>query len=260
MPTLLATSPLAGHAVEAGDDGVGGAAAQQAGRRRVDEQGVLDAEPAELPDGQPRALQERARLAGEHLHRAGGRPARRSRPGRFPRPDAASAPELQWVISVTGPGGRTSSSASAPWRASASLAASSSRWIASAVRARCGGHVVGRRERGGEHALDRPAEVARGRPCAGAAPRRRAPARRRSASARPPWRARTPRRCRSAAHRARPDGGSPPRCRPRRTASARPPRAGSRVWSSTCSTVPSQRSGGGVSVLAVSAIGHDARR
>ena len=60
-------------------------------------------------------------------------------PRPVPRPEAASAPELQCVITVSGPAGSAASSASAPWRASAALAASSSRWIASASsRARSG--------------------------------------------------------------------------------------------------------------------------
>ena len=85
-------------------------------------------------------------------------------PRPVPRPEAASAPELQCVITVTGPGGSTVSSASAPWRASAALAASSSRWIASAAARAASGPSA---STAATIALDRPAEVARRRPGAG---------------------------------------------------------------------------------------------
>ena len=80
----------------------------------------------QLVDGQPRALQQRPRLGGQHqLELAARRRARRSRPAPCRGPGAASAPVLQWVSTR-----RTPASKSAPWAASASLAATSSASIA----------------------------------------------------------------------------------------------------------------------------------
>ena len=111
-------------------------------------------------------------------------------------------------------------------------------------------------ERGGAHALDRPGEVARGRPGAGEQRRRRARARRASGRARPPSRARRRRRRRSAARRAPRAAGSPPPCRRRRssvstTSSAGQPRLVEHVQARA---VPAQRGGARVGV----AIRHDA--
>ena len=69
MPTLFATSPLAATRSKPVTTACDLAAADQPGGGGVDEQLVVDARAGALPHGQPRALQQRPRLAGEHGHR-----------------------------------------------------------------------------------------------------------------------------------------------------------------------------------------------
>ena len=207
-------------------------------------------EPAELPHRQPRALQQRPRLAGEHAHGPPRRRARAITPSPVPRPRRRQAPELQWVMTVSGPAG-------------GQRVVEQRRAVLGERRAR--GLVLAldrlglRARRGGQRAPGRRPAPRRARAppprrgCArsgGRSPaaRRRARARRATARARPPSRARRPPRRRSAARRARRAARSPAPCprAPSSTSTSSP--AGSRVWSSTCSRAPSQRSGGGARV------------
>ena len=88
MPTLLATSPLAATRSQPTITASAAPRASRPAARRVDDQLVLDPKPRELLDGQPRALQQRARLGGQHfLERAPRRPARRPPPARSRGPE-----------------------------------------------------------------------------------------------------------------------------------------------------------------------------
>ena len=132
---------------------------------------MRDAGARELPHRQPRALQQRARLAGEHLDVAARRRARAITASAEPAPPVASAPVLQCVRIRRAPASR-----SAPCAAIAADAASSSASIASAsaraaARHRRSGRAARRRD-----AVDGPGEVDRGR--ARVAQRRMPPARR----------------------------------------------------------------------------------
>ena len=202
-PDLVRDVAVGGHAVEAGDDGVDLAAAQQPGGGGVDEQRMVDPEPAQLPDRQPRALQQRPRLAREHPH---GAPVGERRDHPEPGPAARRGQRARVAVRHhrhRPPGGQRrveQRGAVLAERGARGLVLGGDRLRRRACRAR---HP---HRAGGEgrvaHALHRPGEVARGRPAGGqplgAAPR----ARRATAPARPPSPSRTRRRRRSAAPRA----------------------------------------------------------
>ena len=164
---LVGHVAVGGDPVEAGDHRGDLAARDQPGGGGVDEQLVVEPEPARTPT---RSAARPAAAAGPRTRArspAGGRRARRSRRARCRGPEAASAPELQWVMTATGPSGRTALErvgAVARERGAGGLvlAVDLLRGLARGV-----GHPAGRGERGGGHALDRPAEVAGGRPGAG---------------------------------------------------------------------------------------------
>ena len=163
MPTLLATSPLAATRSKPGHDGGHLAAGDQAGGGGVDEQLVVEPEPRALPHGQPRALQQRARLAGEHGHR----PAVRELGDHAEAGPAAGGGERAGVAvghHRDRPVGqhrlqRVGAVARERRAGGLVLAVDLLGGLAGGV-----GHPVGRGERRGRHPLDRPAEVARGRP------------------------------------------------------------------------------------------------
>ena len=232
---LVGHVAVGGHAVEAGDHRVHLAAADQPGGGRVDEQRVRDARAGAAPT---RSAARPAAAGGPRRpapSRRGGRPARRSRPAPCRGP---TRPARRCCSGSAASAGRRGARAPARRR----RGRPARRWPprpragsprprrAAALRAAAAGR---RRPRGSTaQARLRAVGRARGQPGRrGLVVRRRAPT---------SIAARSRRRRRSAARRARPAGGSPPRCRPRRSASRTTSSAGSRVWSRMCSRAPSQ--------------------
>ena len=184
---LVGDVAVGGHAVEAGDDRVD----LRRVRIRPGRGGVDDAARARCPSRAAAPTPSAARPAAAAAPRRRARaPARRSAssaitPSPVPRPDAASAPELQCVIT------RARGPARERRRRAASAPCSGERRARGVVLAldRLGLRARGAGQpdrpggqRGGAHALDRPGEVARGRPARRAAAPRRARARRATAS------------------------------------------------------------------------------
>ena len=229
-------------------------------------------EPAELPDGQPRALEQRPRLARQHPHgppvgERGDHAESRAAPRRREAARVAVGEDREGTRLGAprrvepGPRRLRRQPAAAPRRAARRRARPARR---SRPRPRAGSPRPPRArppradgpggQRGRAHALDRPGEVARRRPAGrqplGAALQR---AERRLARDlhREPERGRDADQ-RRAAHRRAARSRAP--CPPRPRARAPPRSPGSRVWSSTCSRAPSQRSGGGARVELIAAI------
>ena len=242
---LVRDVAVGGHAVEAGDDGVRRAGAQQPGGGGVDQQRVLDPEPAAAP--RPSAARPGAAAAPRRPARARSRRSASSAitPRPVPRPGGGERAGVAVRHHGHRPGGQRGLER-----------------VGAVARERRAGRLVlaldrlRRRARGRRESSPRPRrprtrstaqrEVARRRPGAGehgGAALERLGGRRR---ARPPSPARRRRRRRSAARRARPAAGSPRPCRPRPCSVSTTSSAGRRVWSSTCSASPSQRSGGGM--------------
>ena len=248
MPTLLATSPLAATRSKPVITASTAPVRMSAGRGGVDRQLVLDPEPAELPHRQPRALQQRARLAGEHAQRppvgelgdhARARCRGRSRPAPRCCSGVITRPRGHAVLEQVG---------AVPRQRGAR------RLVLAVDRLGLGARRLGAAAaRGRAHPLDRPGEVARGRARAGEAVGgrvERARGRRRR-----PSRGRRRRPPRSAARRGRRAARSPPPCPRPRSAPAPPRGRAAASGRARAGARPSQRRGGGAWV--VGAIRHD---